>query len=589
MVALVLPAELRVDMPSMTFGRLQIDPALNPAVLDTATWQPEAVVAALTAATVAAWNRVRRQAQSGAVPSGVGHFTFGVPGPLPAAAGTWAVARLEDGQQALLLFRRGPAPAGLALPLASRSLAEGWTLDLLPADLESVAAFVRWVAPERGPQALGPVPRLGIGTRMSTAVWPGLWEAVRRRPLAANAIQNSVRELNLLSDLTSGVAPRVNYLFGFGRLEEGHTGSTFEGLWLAGVLSALQAGGAPRYGADADHIMVKRSADGLERAKAVVAAARHYTFFTLDVSDVLDYAAGRTTGAAEAHWLFEATVPEAAQRRELVAYHGEARAELPALSAASVGRGAAKFWRALAAVEALAAEVRRLRGTAPFDLELSIDEVPAGIPVADVLTSADEVAFLVGEVRRRALPVTHLAPNLGVEKGTDYRLAGGLPGLEARTRELHQLLHAAGLTLDCHSGDDLGAATRQAIGRATGGQVHFKISPSLQILFAHVLQDEAPEVFRFWWDDTLAYARQEAEAGSPLAARLVVEAASALPSPRHPLFHLFSFASVGRRSPGGEFLNRARFYSLPPAFQQAYTERVTAFLLEVAADLYGEC
>ena len=576
-------------MPSMTFGRLQLDPAHNPAVLDTATWQPEAVVAALAAVPAKDWNRVRRHVQRGAQAAAVGPFRFGVPGPLPAAGGAWVATRLEDGQQALLLFRQGSAPAGLAAPLASRALAEGWTVDLLAAEIGGVAAFVRVVAPERGPRALGPVARLGIGTRMSTTVWPGIWEAVRRRPMATNAIQNSVRELNLLSDLTSGAAPRVNYLFGFGRLEEGHTGSTFEGLWLAGVLSALQAGGTPPYGADADHIMVKRTPDGLERAKAVVAAARHYTFFTLDVSDVLDYAAGRTAGAAEAHWLFEATVPDASQRRELVAWHGEARAGMPALSAASVGRGAAKFWRALAAVEALAGHVRALRGALPFDLELSIDEVPTGVPVAEVLTSADEVAFLVGEIRRRDLPVTHLAPNLGVEKGTDYRLAGGLRGLETRTRGLHRLLGTAGLMLDCHSGDDLKAATRQTIGRATGGQVHFKISPSLQILFAQVLQAEAPALFRSWWDDALAYARREGEAGSALAARLATEAASATPSALHPLFHLFSFASVGRRSPAGEFLNRAGFYTLPTAFQQAYTERVTGLLLEVAADLFGEC
>jgi len=225
----------------------------------------------------------------------------------------------------------------------------------------------------------------------------------------------------------------------------------------------------------------------------------------------------------------------------------------------------------------------------PFDLELSIDEVPSGIPVGDVLSTADEVAFLLGEIRRRGLPVSHLAPNLGVEKGTDYRLADGLDGLEARTCGMHRLLQAAAVMLDCHSGDDLTAPTRRVVGRATDGQVHFKISPSLQLLFAEVLQAEAPKVFRFWWDDTLAYARREAEAGSPLAARLVAEAATAAPSPLHPLFHLFCFATVGRRSAASAFLNRDRFYSLPAAFHRAYDERVTRLLLEVAADLYGEC
>jgi hypothetical protein len=575
-------------MSLLQFGHLKIDPARNPAVLDTATWEPAAVVAAVSALPAAAWDRVCGVAAAAAAPGREAPFSFGTGRCAGAAGSAWVVARLDDGQQALLRFRRAAAPPGLAQPLCSRALADGWALDVLSADADSVAAWVRVMSPECGPQALGPVARLGIGTRMSTNVWPGIWEAMHQGRFAANAIQNSVRELNLLADLVSGAAPRVNYLFGFGRLEEGHTGSTFEGLWLAGVLSALWTGRASRYGADADHIMVKRTPDGLERAKAVVDAARHFTFFTLDVSDVLDYEAGRSTGAADAEARFAAALPVAAQRRELLAWHGEARDGLPALSPESIGRGAAKFARALDAVDALAAHVRRRRGEQPFDLELSIDEVPAGIPVADVLTSADETAFLLGEIRRRGLPVTHVAPNLGVEKGTDYRLADGHAGLLQRTQALHGLLRRAGLLLDCHSGDDLSAATRRVVGRATNGEVHFKISPSLQVLFAEVLQAEAPALFRFWWDDTLAYARREAEAGSPLAARLLAEGATAAPSPQQPLFHQFCFATVGRRTPERSFLNRERFYTLPASVGQAYAERVTRLLFDVTGDLYGE-
>jgi hypothetical protein len=575
-------------MEMLHVGRLQIDPARNPAVLDTATWHPEAVVAAVLGLPAGAWDRVRGTAAGAARPEPLPPFNFGTGRGSDRAAGVWVGAQLDDGQQALLLFRRAPLPVGLARPLCSRVLAEGWTLDALAADADGVAAFVRIVAPECGPQALGPVARLGIGTRLSTHAWPGIWEAMHRGHFAANAIQNSVRELNLLGDLVAGTAPRVNYLFGFGRLEEGHTGSTFEGLWLAGVLSALWTGRALHYGADADHIMVKRTPDGLERALAVVDAARHFTFFTVDVSDVLDYEAGRVTGAAAAAARFEAAVPVATQRQELLAWHGEARGDLPALAPESIARGAAKFARALDAVEALAAQVRRRRGDLAFDLELSIDEVPSGVPVAEVLTTVDETVFLLGEIRRRGLPVTHVAPNLGVEKGTDYRLADGHDGLRRRTQALQGLLRPAGLMLDCHSGDDLSAATRRVVGRATDGVVHFKVSPSLQVLFAEVLQTAAPTVFRFWWDDTLAYARREAEAGSPLAARLLAEAARAAPSPQQPAFHQFCFATLGRRTADGGFLNRERFYTLPASVDRAYAERVTRLLLEVAADLYGE-
>jgi len=75
-----------------------------------------------------------------------------------------------------------------------------------------------------------------------------------------------------------------------------------------------------------------------------------------------------------------------------------------------------------------------LKAGEPFDLELSIDEHPPEIRAFDCLTSEVEVAFILEEAKRRGLPLTHLAPNLGVEKHTDYRYRDGLAGLEARTR-----------------------------------------------------------------------------------------------------------------------------------------------------------
>lgn len=45
------------------------------------------------------------------------------------------------------------------------------------------------------------------------------------------------------------------------------------------------------------------------------------------------------------------------------------------------------------------------------------------------------------------------------------------------------------LMLDCHSGDDLKSPTRKVFGRATHGNIHFKISPSLQVMFGETLGD----------------------------------------------------------------------------------------------------
>src|SRR5439155_21380318 len=114
-----------------------------------------------------------------------------------------------------------------------------------------------------------------IGTRMTTAVWPGIFSAMTRGGFAANAIQNSIRELSLLDDLLAGAPPEQNYATGIGMVECGWTGSTYEGVWVGGVLSALKGDGPLRYGADADHVQVKRGTDGVERAKRVLRAARY--------------------------------------------------------------------------------------------------------------------------------------------------------------------------------------------------------------------------------------------------------------------------------------------------------------------------
>ena len=227
-----------------------------------------------------------------------------------------------------------------------------------------------------------------------------------------------------------------------------------------------------------------------------------------------------------------------------------------------------------------------LKDGLPFDLELSIDEHPNDVPTFDCLTSETELIFVLLEAQRRGIPLTHVAPNFGVEKGTDYRGADGLSGFEARCRSLCRITEEFGVMADFHSGDDLSAATRQAIGRATGGRNHFKVSPNLQLLFGEVLAEQDPVLFRRWWQDALAYAQREAAAGSTFASECILLSDTQAPSPHDALFHNFSFAFVGRRDADGQFICREEFYDLSPAFYQAYQECITGYLLELADDLF---
>lgn len=577
-------------------GALEIDPVRNPAVLDTRTWDPDAACRAVRSQDNAYWAALSGACAAGTpLPQGRGLTPH--PGSLARRGGArLLLASLADGQD-VLLGVGGPVDP-LGDPQASFALADGTRVAVYPTHASLLDRFFRSVQPSKGPRALGATPRLGIGCRMTTLVWPGIWRSMNEHGFAANAIQNSLRELALLTELEAGLPPRSNYQFSFGAVQEGHTGSTFEGLWTEGVLSALRTPGFPRYGADADHIMVKRTPDGLERAKRIIEAGRYYSFFTLDVSDLLDFAA---LSAGDGPQRLQAILPDPMERRLLVAYHHDASraicrpragAQAPVYAGEErlIGPLVAKYWKALDAAENVARHLVSLKGSTRFDLELSIDENPADIRTCDNLTSEQELVFLLLEAQRRGLPLTHVAPNFGIEKGTDYRCPDGLKGLEQRAAGLYRVAERFGVMLDCHSGDDLSRETMRVMGRASHGRIHFKVSPSLQVIFGEVLYEHARKVFDFWFDDAVAHARAQESAGSELARAALqeLEREGRKRHPQSPVFHHFAFASVGRRDDRNRFFNRERFYDLPQAVVDAYSERIARFLGEVASDVFGQ-
>lgn len=566
-------------------AHLHIDPAVTPAVLDTATWSP-ACAWQQVLRVGDDWRHAQRAWRAGAG-TPVGGMTPALGALIRRGAALCALVALPDGQQVLLELGHAGACQALGEPLGRLRLKDGLPIAAYPTDAAVLDRYCRILAPLNGPRALGAVPRLGIGSRMTTAVWPGIFSAMTARGCATNPIQNSVRELHFLDTLHAGEPAERNYACGFGTIESGYTGSTFEGLWVAGVLAALHHPTPLRYGADADHLQVKRGPDGLARARRLLLATRYYSFYTLDMSDILRYQA---LGEAADPDVLDESIPHLSERRAILADHrapfGDYR-----LSEEMIQRYAAKYWDALDALETLSADISALKGGQPFDLEFTIDEHPPDIGAFECLTSPEELLFILREIVRRGLPVTHIAPNYGAEKGWDYRGADGLAGLETRVRTLHALADAFGMLLDFHSADDLTAGSRAALRRATGGRLHYKVSPMLQLLFAEVLQEHAPDLFLRWWDDALGYARHEASDGSAFAAaclRAYADSADQSPSRHHAVFHHFSFAFVGRRDAEGQFLHRHEFYTLSPAFYQAYQQRLTDYVGGLANELFEE-
>ena len=228
---------------TITEGKLKLDPILNPAVLNTGTWDPETA------------QKLLASAQTKTLyPESAGSFQ-GV---------EYSLAELSDGQTVILAQgeQKGNGAEHLEGALPGYRESDGTRVRPYPATDDNLYRYISAINPHKGPRALGPVQRLGIGVRHSTTLWPGIWQALHKGGFAANAIQNSVRELHLLETLRAGAPPKINHLFSVGPVQEGHSGSSFEGLWTAGVLSDLKSPNYLRYGADADHLQVKRGMTG---------------------------------------------------------------------------------------------------------------------------------------------------------------------------------------------------------------------------------------------------------------------------------------------------------------------------------------
>jgi len=533
----------------MNATKLDLDPARNPGVLDTLTWDPEAAVRQVTGFR----DQLKEIERAAISSSSIDHFRANLarvdggelklfPDSLVLDGGTgYILAALPDGQR--LFLSASVTGAKPALETIGE-VCMGWvSAYICPVNLKSVAKLTGEIAGKFGPTALGAVPRLGIGSRQTVTVWPGVFQALTQIGAPAEAIQNSAyRELAPMDAILSPPSSEAAYLPGHGGLSIGHTGASIEGLWLSGVVCAMEHGFSQPYGADLDHVPVKSlDEEGLARAKRLIDLGRHYTFFTLDTSPLAKFDA-----------------PDPAER----------------------------YGPAVEAGTEIYQHIKALKGEAPFDFEFSLDE-------GRRITTPAELEFVLRGLASGGVNVNFVAPNVGFEKRADYRLPDGLMALEERARALSQVAARYGALLDFHSGSDKSPETYRTISRACDGRLKLKVSGRLQLILAEVLADTDPDFFEFWWDWTLEAARTEADRGSEVAARCVrmldkrraEEGTSFRRSPKDPFFMDFAFAMVGAKDEAGRFLFRERFYDLRPDVQAEYTRRVKDYLVSLAEHL----
>jgi hypothetical protein len=208
-------------------------------------------------------------------------------------------------------------------------------------------------------------------------------------------------------------------------------------------------------------------------------------------------------------------------------------------------RLAVKFGESLRLNEELFDEIKAVKaktGLSPdFDFEPSIDE-------AETLTTTKELLFYMHWLKARERPAQLVPPNLGFKKRQAYPSAmattpesgvgledychhkmwpelvpravrefGGKPidELKARVAELAAVARHFDGTLSIHSGSGKQAEVLEAIGKATGGRVNYKISGELQLQLLDVLSEQpAGSHWRLLFERMVNRARKFAAAGT---------------------------------------------------------------------------
>ena len=201
-------------------GGIEFDPSLNPCVLDTLTWDAGAALAWVFAKSAPTENIVRALCRAGLKQDvgklkralsayAKGDFQVSPDSCVVKNGQVYFLSQLRDGQKVFLnVFESSPSSSNdqCALPILgelrfNNDAGDGRVcVRVCPINVDSMAKFVKSVAPQFSPKPLGTTPRLGIGNRQTIAVWPGIIKAISELDLPCEIVQNSAyRELAPMS------------------------------------------------------------------------------------------------------------------------------------------------------------------------------------------------------------------------------------------------------------------------------------------------------------------------------------------------------------------------------------------------------
>jgi hypothetical protein len=376
------------------------------------------------------------------------------------ADAAWAMLRTPAGPHLAILPAAGRTEILEAFD-GERTEPGGSLLLLAPLTTGNAAALRRqlpWLTPRPLPRATS----AGFGDRLGLAT-PGHARALRAAGGAITPVfaQQSIREMT-----RTGRPPQA--------VLDDATWGSFEAGWRDGQ------------GADADHL--KTAAD------ITACATAGFTMFTIDPGEHVDpHADSRAPAEIRAAWEalpWDRLEDTAASMR--ARYSGrtfDVEDWQVRLDDAAVMTAAVKYGRAIAHVTAMFRHLRAVKGSEPFDLEVSVDET-------DAPTAPAEHVFVATELHRLGVRWASLAPRFvgRFEKGVDY--IGDLAAFEADVR-VHAAIARAhgGYKISLHSGSDK-FAIYDMVADHTRGLVHLKTAGTSYLEALRAAARISPEFFR---------------------------------------------------------------------------------------------
>jgi hypothetical protein len=340
---------------------------------------------------------------------------------------------------------------------------EGWREDrvrLCPLTAEN-AAVLRERLPWLRPQPLGLKTSAGSGDRLGLAT-PGHIRAFR----AVGGISPILAQQSMRENARTGRSPQQ---------------VMDDAMW-----GVLQEGWREPWGSDADHL---KSTDHVD-----LCVAAGYTFYTIDPGDHVDNAA-HTDPLKVLRNKYEALpwdrledTQEDMRSRYLGQTHLIGGLSL-AYEEASLLRATVKYGRAIAHTTKMYRHLKRAKGDAPFDLEVSVDET-------ETPTTPLEHLFIASELKRLGVQWVSLAPRYvgRFEKGVDY--IGDLEMFEASFTQHAAIARAVGpYKLSIHSGSDK-FSIYPMMAEHTQGLSHLKTAGTSYLEALRAVAQVAPDLFR---------------------------------------------------------------------------------------------